>query len=107
MANGLLSSFKTKVKNMSREASARPIKGLVISAPEWFERDDFCEWIKSRQTATWYEGGSLDEVCDAFTVFDHGSGPDVEALPASIWSEICELADEHGLVYGIIWINPV
>lgn len=92
---------------MSREASALPIRGLEISAPEWFKRDDFCEWVKNRSTASWYNGHCIGECSDVFTIFDHGSGPDDEEIPTSIWQEICQFADEHDMVYGLIWIKPV
>lgn len=92
---------------MSAEASAKPINGLEISAPEWFQRDDFCKWIKSKSTASWYNGHCIGECCDVFTIFDHGSGPDDEEIPASIWQEICDMAKEQGLVYCLIWIKPV
>lgn len=93
---------------MSREASAKRISGLVISAPEWFQRDDFCQWLHAESTASWIRNGeTANEFSDAFTIFDHGSGPDEDDIPSDIWQEICRLAEEQDFVYGVIWIKPV
>lgn len=48
---------------------------VIITAPEWFEREDFRAWLKGPQRpATWHrDANTTYEYADVFITFDGGS----------------------------------
>lgn len=43
---------------------------IIVSAPEWFEREDFQNWRNEPSVATWYKGETEGEFLDTFIHFD-------------------------------------
>ena len=86
---------------------------LIINAPEWYERPEFLRLLNrptgERQTATWHNGGQPDEFSDIFLVYDNGEGSDIfqEEGLEDIWDLICDLAQRHGMQYGVVWIKNI
>lgn len=81
---------------------------VQIEAAEWYERDDWLEYINAKDTATWHEKGEISTECsDVFTVYDNGEGPDSEVIPADIWSAIGAALRAHGLTYAVVRIIPI
>ena len=95
------------------EPTAEAVQSLNISAPAWFARADFVEWLNGKgefqkgPPATWHQGGEPGEYSDVFTTYDHGDGPDSEDLPADIWETISKMAEDNGMEYGLIRISPI
>lgn len=67
--------------------------GLVVNAPEAFERDDFRAWLDepSRRTATWHRPGEEPhEYSDVFVLVDGGYEGDASDMPRDVWEAICD-----------------
>jgi hypothetical protein len=73
--------------------SARTV-GLVVNAPELFDREDFVAWLDDpeNRTATWREKGlPPDEWSDVFVLVDsEREGPESD-MPEDVWNAICDL----------------
>jgi hypothetical protein len=56
--------------------------------------------------ATWHRpGDEPTDFSDVFVTYDQGESGDADAMPADIWEEICHLAEEKGMTYGVVWIT--
>lgn len=96
---------------------------VVISAPGWFEREDFLKWLRTGgQPATWDAGGESTEYSDCFITFDGGSNPGdlgenyegsnfngggEAAMPEDIEAAIKAALFRAGARCGVLWIKPV
>ena len=97
---------------------------MVLSAPEWFERDDFEKYMNGRTEAFDYknphrplhfnaaswgysnQGWEAGEFADVFLTYDHDEGSNSD-LPEDIWKAICTAAKENGFEFCVVWIKPV
>lgn len=67
--------------------------GLVINAPEIFEREDFGIWLNdpARSTATWHKkGDEPGEYSDVFLLVDRNYEGDSSDMPEDAWRSICD-----------------
>jgi hypothetical protein len=87
------------------------IEGLKINAPEFFRDVRFLAWLNNTipgqtRPTTWHEPGSeAGEYSDVFINFDHGCSADDQHLPGDIFEQLCRIADEHGMTYGVFWVT--
>jgi hypothetical protein len=101
---------------------------IIISAPNWFEREDFLDWRQGRapsqwcQPACWNSTLRKGEYSDVFMTFDrnpigqvyHGEealdyfweGSDADTLPDDIFETIGEILHTQKSQSGVIWIRP-
>lgn len=102
---------------------AKAVDCVIISCPEWFEREDFLAWRrKENGPAVWKRETDNTEYGDVFITFEgpfwdddedcwrwEGSDSD---LPRDIYNEIATILadlDKKGMLmnqYGTIWLNP-
>jgi hypothetical protein len=76
------------------EVTARTV-GLVVNAPDIFERADFMVWLndQSSATATWHRRGKEPtEYSDVFVLIDSTYEGDSSDMPEDIWKSLCDLA---------------
>jgi hypothetical protein len=102
---------------------------VMLSAPDWFKRDDFQDWRQGKADGQWcapacwlpHDRGT--ETTDVFMTFDrsgmcslktidpgtenHWEGSDADTLPEDIFQEIGRLLREHNLRFGVLWIKPI
>jgi hypothetical protein len=100
---------------------------LILTKPEWFEREDFLDWRQGKadgqwcSPACWLPAQRRGEYTDVFLSFDRRwldvapctepgcehvwEGSDSEGFPADIYEEIGTILHDHGLQYGMIWIK--
>lgn len=94
-------------------------KLLVLTVPDWFERDDFHNWRRGRigffEPATWNAHASyLTEYDDIFMTFhrdlslddDEWEGSDVDNdMPAYVYAGIGKILHEYNLHEGVLWLR--
>jgi len=91
-------------------------KVIKLNRPEWYDRDDFIEWLDKGadagkgepRIATWHHGGKPDEYSDIFMTWDQGSGSDqgsIWDIPDDIWAEVGEAVKAEGLDFAVIWLT--
>jgi hypothetical protein len=86
---------------------------LRINAPQWYQRQDFLDWLNQPSTATWHRKGEPpSEYSDVFVTIDGEEGSDAngvspDSIPEDIWREIVEAARRLGIDYGIVWLSNV
>ena len=94
---------------------------IRINAPEFFERDDFREFLSrsldedTAPLATWHTGGIPDGGSDVFVTYDNGEGShaypeggdevDANLIPQYVWDQICEALDQRDIDHGLLWIS--
>lgn len=78
---------------MAMEVTCRTV-GLVVNAPELFQREDFFAWMTdpSRPTATWHRGDKPGDYSDVFVLVDSDFDGDSSDMPEDAWRAICQLA---------------
>lgn len=114
----------TTDENPPTAPSVKLAECVIITAPEWFEREDFRAWLDGPQRpATWHkEGEEAYEYADVFVTFDGGANPGPAgenyegsdfggageaALPEDIEAAIkLTLASLH-VTWGVVRISPV
>jgi hypothetical protein len=98
---------------------------LVLTAPEWFQREDFLDWRQGRAEgqwcapASWFPQDRLGDYVDVFMTFDRGwpiecepgcehlwECSDGDGLSEDIYQAIGKLLYQQGLHHGVIWIRP-
>jgi hypothetical protein len=90
---------------------------LRIDCPEWYEREDFIQWLQAgvgKGLATWHVAGEVGDMSDVFLVYDNGEcgdlfgfqGSDVQ-FPDDLWAEVRRRCDEAGVEYGLVWLTNV
>lgn len=86
---------------------AERIGCLKVNYPELFEHPTFITWLNDPKGATtWHQKGTeAGDYSDVFITYDHGDSGDSEYLEGEVWEKICDVADQNGLSYGIIWIT--
>lgn len=69
--------------------------GLILNAPELFERPDFLAWLNDpeNRVATWHKKGEEPgEYSDVFVLVDSDyEGPESD-MPEDVWKAICDAA---------------
>jgi hypothetical protein len=105
---------------MDIEVGYQPL--VRINAPEFFEREDFQEFLNravdpdnEETTATWHNGGEPGDYSDLFVTYDNGEGSDalpsdgddsdMNLIPQDIWDEICEEMENRGVDHALLWIS--
>jgi hypothetical protein len=91
----------------------RCYKCLQINAPEWYQREDFLQYLQqelrqpcpSMGGATWHRGPRASEFSDLFLWFDDGEGSDSDLVPADIWQELCRICKKARFDAGVVWIT--
>jgi len=87
---------KTDMKIKTTETCA-----LIINAPEWFTKKDFCDWLndESNPLMTWHKRGEkTSEWSDVIVLVDpslNGEGSDSDAMPKAYWTFIVNKCKEH------------
>lgn len=93
------------------------VECLKVNCPELFEDKDFADWLENRTgdgLATWHQCGTEPgEYSDVFVTFDHGEGsdggsdghPNDPGMPLRCWERLVEIANQHGMEYGILWLT--
>lgn len=82
---------------------------IIVSAPDWFEREDFQNWRNSEATvATWYKGETEGDFLDTFINFEELEDCWEDSFPADIKRELIDIISSipQSLQYGVIWMKP-
>jgi hypothetical protein len=86
-----------------------------IDAPEWYEREDWMEWLNNRtpmnHPATWHvEGEKPNEYSDVFFTYcvdeggsDYGEGK--PSIPDDIWHQIEALIKAQDIDECLVWVS--
>jgi hypothetical protein len=99
---------------------------LVLTVPDWFEREDFLDWRQGRAEgqwtgpACWLPHERTGDYADVFVTFDLSfpprtepgtenfwEGSDADTLPFDLYEAIGKILHERHLHKGVLWLKPL
>lgn len=79
--------------------SASVSLGLVLNVPDWFEQDDFLQWLNSENLMTNHRAKDEPGDCTEALVYVDpslsGEGSEDGTMPDAYWSAIVEACRQH------------
>ena len=101
--------------SLSREES----RCIMLNAPHWFEREDFCLWLKSEKPYFFSSDGELDgDYQDVIMTIDRSFGDFTEDsiegshiggaidIPEDIRVTLIRIFADRKVKSGLVWIKP-